>query len=114
MIINLKVNKNNTRLAIVTNRTRTNTTAFRDLELFLNKLNIPVLAQLRDTQNYNRFAKLGLGIHEYQHKATEVDRKHWQSIFNWIETNAKNRSILKTIQAQVNARAKPQVLRDVS
>lgn len=114
LIVNMKLNKGNSRLAIITNRARTNTTAFSDLELFLGKLNIPVLAQLRDTQNYNRFTKLGLGIHEYQHKATEVDRKHWQSIFNWIETNAKNRSILQAIQAQVNIRTKPQVLQDVS
>lgn len=114
LVVNLKVHKGNARLAIITNRARRNTTAFKELEEFLSHLNIPVLAQLRDTQNYNRFTKIGLGIHEVKHPATEIDRKHWQSIFNWIETNAKNKSILKTIQNVAHARARSEELQDVS
>jgi len=98
LIVNLKVQKGKARIAIITNKVRKNTNAFKDLECFLKKLNIPVLAQLRDTQNYNRFTKLGLGVHELKHQATVVDRNHWQSIFNWIEINAKNTSILNNIK----------------
>ncbi|RDH84065.1 MAG: hypothetical protein DIZ80_07995 [endosymbiont of Galathealinum brachiosum] len=96
LIINLKVQNGKARLAIITNKARRNTTAFKDLENFLCKLNIPVLAQLRDTQNYNRFTQLGLGVHELNHQATAIDRKHWQSIFNWIEINVKNQSIINS------------------
>ncbi|MCW9014777.1 MAG: AAA family ATPase [Gammaproteobacteria bacterium] len=94
LIVKLKVQRGKARIAIVTNKVRKNTTAFKELETFLNKLNIPVLAQLRDTQNYNRFMKAGLGIHELEHKSTVLDRKQWQAIFNWIEISAKNKSIL--------------------
>lgn len=94
LFVNLKIQSGKARIAIVANKVRKNTTAFRELESFLKKLNIPVLAQLRDTQNYNRVVKAGLGIHEVNHPSTEMDKKHWQSIFNWIEISAKNKSIL--------------------
>lgn len=100
LIVNLKVHRGKARLAIITNKARKNTTAFRELEVFLKKLNIPVLAQLRDTQKYNQVTKAGLGIHEVNHSSTEIDKKHWQSIFNWIEISAKNRSILGTSHEQ--------------
>jgi len=100
LIVNLKVHRGKARLAIITNKVRKNTTAFRELESFLKKLNVPVLAQLRDTQNYNRVTKSGLGIHEVHHPSTAIDERHWQSIFNWIEISAKNRSILSTSHEQ--------------
>ena len=94
LIVKLKVQQGKARIGIITNKVRKNTTAFKDLETFLQKLSIPVLAQLRDTQNYNRFMQIGLGIHELEHKATLEDRRQWQAIFNWVEISAKNRSIL--------------------
>lgn len=100
LIVNLKVHKSKARLAIITNKVRKNTNAYKELEVFLSKLNIPVLAQLRDTQQYNRVTREGMGIHEVNHQANEIDRKHWQSIFSWIEVSAKNRSILGNSQQQ--------------
>lgn len=100
LVVNLKVHQSKARLAIISNKVRKNTTAYKDLEAFLNKLNIPVLAQLRDAQNYNRVTQAGLGIHEVTHQTTDTDRKHWQSIFNWIEISAKNKSILGNTQGQ--------------
>ena len=100
LIVKLKVQHGKARIAIITNKVRKNTHAFKDLEIFLSKLNIPVLAQLRDSQNYNRLTKIGLGVHELQHQSTDIDKKHWQSIFNWIETSVKNRSILNGIKRQ--------------
>ena len=94
LIVNLKIHKSKARMAIITNKVRKNTTSSRELDSFLKKLNIPVLAQLRDTQKYNRVTRSGLGIHEINHSSTEIDKKHWQSIFNWIEVSAKNRNIL--------------------
>lgn len=98
--MNLKIHRGKARLAIVTNKVRKNTNAFKELESFLKKLNIPVLAQLRDTQNYNRVIKSGLGIHEIHHKSLEEDEKQWQAIFNWIEISAKNKAILGETQEQ--------------
>ena len=114
LIVNLKIHRSNARLAIITNKVRRNTTAFKELEAFLQKLNIPVLAQLRDTQNYNRVTRAGLGVHEINHKAVEGDKKHWQSIFSWIETNAKNKSILETVRKKSEIVQSTMQLRDVS
>jgi len=114
LIVNLKIHRSNARLAIVTNKVRRNTTAFKELEAFLQKLNIPVLAQLRDTQNYNRVTRAGLGVHEINHRAVDGDKKHWQSIFNWIETNAKNKSILEAVRKQSEDLQSVFTLRDVS
>jgi len=100
MIVNLKINRSKARIAIIANKVRKNTTAYRELESFLKKLNIPVLAHLRDTQNYNRVTGAGLGIHEVHLQTTEIDRKHWQSIFNWVEVSIKNRSILNNSNIQ--------------
>jgi chromosome partitioning protein len=114
LIVNLKIHRSKARLAIVTNKVRKNTTAFRELESFLKKLNIPVLAQLRDTQKYNRVTRSGLGIHEINHQTTEIDRKHWQSIFNWIEVSAKNKSILGDSNSQDMDHEQAEKLRIVS
>ena len=96
LIVDLKVRTGRTRIAIIANKVRKNTTTFVELDTFLKKLNIPVLAQLRDTQNYVRIGKVGLGIHELSHKSLEVDKRHWQSIINWIEISEKNKNILKS------------------
>lgn len=108
LIVNLKIHRGKARMAIITNKVRRNTTSFRELETFLKKLNIPVLAQLRDTQNYNRVIKAGLGIHEIHHKSIDSDEKQWQAIFNWIEISAKNRNILGAAKEYV-----PQPVHDV-
>jgi len=86
----------------------------KSLKPIYNKLNIPMLAQLRDTQNYNRETRAGLGIHEINHQAVEGDKKHWQSIFSWIETNAKNKSILENVRKLSEAAQSTYTLRDVS
>lgn len=74
----------------------------------------PALAQLRDTQNYNRVSRAGLGIHEINHQAVDADKKHWQAIFSWIETNAKNKRILQSIRQQGMALQAERDLRNVS
>lgn len=114
LIVNLKVHRSASRLAIVTNKVRRNTTSFKELESFLQKLNIPVLAQLRDTQNYNRVSRAGLGIHEINHQAVAADKKQWQAIFNWIETNTKNKSILDNVRKKAQQLQEALKLRHVS
>ena len=98
LIVNLKVHRTKARIGLITNKVRKNTNSFRELESFVKKLNIPVLAQIRDAQIYNRVIKEGLGIHEVQHRDLQDDESQWQSVFNWLEINAKNKSILGSHQ----------------
>jgi len=85
LMLKAKVQLQSTRLAIVTNRTRKNTKAFQSLERFLRSLNIPVIANLRDTQNYVAAAEEGLGVHEIKNRSAYLDLMHWRSIYNWLE-----------------------------
>lgn len=85
LMLKAKVQLKHTRLAIVANRSRKNTKAFQALERFLNSLSIPVIASLRDTQNYVVASESGLGVHEVKNRSVYLDTMHWQAIYNWLE-----------------------------
>ena len=80
-----KVRERGIRLGIVANRVRINTLSFRALERFLKTLGIPVVAQLRDTQNYTRAAEQGCGIHEIKSSSKKQDLPQWDELLNWLE-----------------------------
>ena len=80
-----RVRQLNRRLAVVANRMRPNTIASRSLMTFLDTLDIPVLASLRDLQLYAKASEQGLGVLEMGAACTEQDRAHWEAIFGWIE-----------------------------
>jgi chromosome partitioning protein len=82
-----KARTHNTRLAIVTNRTRIRTRAVEKLERFLNKLDIPVIARIRDTQHYISAAEQGLGIHELDERDAQKDQETWAELLNWLDSN---------------------------
>jgi len=82
-----KVKPKNIRLCIVCNRVKANTLSFQALENFLNAMDIPVIAKLRETQNYNRASERGLGIHELGSKASEKDIADWREIVDWLDAD---------------------------
>ena len=82
-----KARVHNTRLAIVTNRTRIHTRAVEKLERFLNKLDIPVIARIRDTQHYVSAAEQGLGIHELNERDAQRDGETWAELLDWLDNN---------------------------
>ncbi len=82
-----KARTHNTGLAIVTNRTRIRTRAVEKLERFLKKLEIPVIARIRDTQHYVSAAGQGLGIHELNDRDAQKDRVTWAELLYWLENN---------------------------
>ena len=82
-----KARAHNTRLAIATNRTRIRTRAVDKLERFLNKLDIPVIARIRDTQHYVSAAEQGLGVHELKARDAQKDRVTWAELLFWLENN---------------------------
>jgi chromosome partitioning protein len=82
-----KARTHNTRLAIVANRTRIHTRALEKLERFLNKLNIPVIARIRDTQHYISAYGQGLGIHELIERDAQKDRNTWAELLDWLDND---------------------------
>jgi len=85
LLLDVKVKLNETSVGIVANRVKKNTIAFQSLERFLSSLNIPVVAKLRDTQNYLHATEEGLGVHELKGKNTYVDKMHWKEIAAWLD-----------------------------
>ena len=70
---------------MVANRVRRNTLMYKSLQRFLATLNVPVVATLRDSQNYIRSAELGLGLHEMKPHLVAEDSLQWQPLVKWIE-----------------------------
>ncbi len=85
MLLVGKARIHRTRLAVIANRVRVQTRSYRSLRQFLETLNIPFIASLRDTQNYVRAAEQGLGIHELPGALAERDREQWEPLISWIE-----------------------------
>ena len=82
-------------IALVANRVRRNTRAFRALLEFLNDIGKPPVACLRDSQNYVYAAEQGLGIHEMAENLTRVDRDQWQPLIDWLETGQSGAQLLE-------------------
>jgi len=75
-------------VALVANRVRKNTVIYRNLTRFLDKLNIPIMAHLRDSQNYIRAAEAGHGIFDMPPYQAEQDVEQWRALIQWVEGGA--------------------------
>jgi chromosome partitioning protein len=58
---------------------------FQALMRFLEKLDIPVIATVRDSQNYVRAAEQGVGIHEMKTYTVKEDLAQWETLLAWLE-----------------------------
>lgn len=88
-----KVRSDRVKVGIIPNRVRANTRALQGLARFLASLDIPVVTQLRDTQGYVQATDQGRGIHELQDSRAARERRHWQSVFRWLEGDAREREV---------------------
>jgi chromosome partitioning protein len=85
LLLVAKVHRNDHRLGIIANRVRANTLIYQSLSRFLGTLGIPIVATLRDSQNYIRAAELGLGLEELKPYHVADDLAAWQSMLAWLE-----------------------------
>ena len=72
-------------LGIIANRTRENTKSFRMLMRFLTSLEIPLIARLRDSQNYVQAAAEGIGIYEMPMYKAKKDIEQLDPLIAWLE-----------------------------
>ena len=91
LLLIAKVSRHENRLTVVANRVKRNTIVFRSLMRFLETLEIPVAAVLRDTQNYIRTAERGLGLHELPESQVAKDLVQWEQFVNWLEKDEEQR-----------------------
>jgi len=85
LLLVAKVNRNEGKLAVIANRTRKNTKSFGRLMRFLDSLGIPIIAVLRDTQNFVHAAEKGVGIHELPPSRVRPDKEQIDKIVTWLD-----------------------------
>lgn len=85
LLLVAKVRSRSIRVGVVANRVRKNTKVYHSLRRFLDSLNIPFVAYLRDTQNYVQSAEEGMGIHELRANQIHKDRTQWKKLIQWLE-----------------------------
>ena len=85
LLLIAKVRRDENRIGVVANRVRRNTVIYQSLMRFLETLRIPVIATLRDSQNYVRASELGLGLHEMKRYTVEQDLADWQPMLDWLK-----------------------------
>jgi chromosome partitioning protein len=85
LLLVAKVRARSIRVGVVANRVRKNTRVYQSLRRFLDSLNIPFVAYLRDTQNYVQSGEEGMGIHELKAQQIQKDRAQWKKLIQWLE-----------------------------
>jgi chromosome partitioning protein len=84
LLLIAKVRREENRIGVVANRVRRNTVIYQSLMRFLESLGIPVIATLRDSQNYVRAAEQGVGLHEMKRNLVDQDLADWQPMLAWL------------------------------
>jgi chromosome partitioning protein len=72
-------------VALVAMRVKEGTLAADQLRSFLGTLDLPVLGQIRDTQNYVHLAAHGLTLWDVAPGRVERDLAQWQPITAWLD-----------------------------
>jgi chromosome partitioning protein len=84
LLLVAKIRREDNRLGVIANRIRRNTLVYQALIRFLHTLHIPIVATLRDSQNYVRAAELGLGVHEMKSYVAQGDVEQWVPLIEWL------------------------------
>jgi len=79
-----RVRKHCVEIGVVGMRVDARTRAAGELERFLDGLGLPVIAHLRDTQNYVQAAAHGMSIFDLPAARVAQDREQWDPILRWI------------------------------
>lgn len=84
LLLIAKIRRDEQRIAVIANRVKKNTLVYKSLMRFLETLQIPVVATLRDSQNYIRAAETGVGIFEMKPYLVREDMEQWLPLIGWL------------------------------
>ena len=76
-------------LGLVGMRVDERTLAAEQLRQFTHDLGLPVLAQLRPTQNYVHLAARGLTLFDVAPGRVQRDLEQWQGLCQWLDQSPK-------------------------
>ncbi len=85
LLLVAKVDRRDRKLAVVANRTRKNTKSFQKLMRFLDSLGIPIIAVMRDSQNFVHAVEEGIGICEMTPYKVKKDMEQLEKIIAWLD-----------------------------
>jgi chromosome partitioning protein len=85
LLLVAKVDRRDRKLAVVANRTRKNTKSLEKLMRFLDSLGIPIIAVLRDSQNFVHAVEDGIGICEMTPYKVKKDMEQLEQIIQWLD-----------------------------
>lgn len=81
-----RVERKEVRIGLVANRVKNNTTIAEELDDYLQRVKVPYIATLRETQNYNRASARGLGIFELPEYLAWHDWDQWEPLMRWLNS----------------------------
>jgi chromosome partitioning protein len=84
LLLVAKIRRDEDRIGVIANRIRRNTLIYQALIRFLHTLHIPIVATIRDSQNYVRAAELGVGVHEMKSYVAADDVEQWLPLVDWL------------------------------
>ncbi len=90
LLIVAKIKRSDERIGIVASRVRSNTLVSQSLMRFLMSIDIPLIATLRDSQNYLRAAESGVGIFEMPTWQVSKDLDEWHSLLGWLDRDKES------------------------
>jgi chromosome partitioning protein len=112
LLLVAKVDRRDRKLAVVANRTRKNTRSFSKLMRFLDSLGIPIIAVLRDSQNFVHAAEQGLGLCEMQPSRVKADLAEMEKIVTWLDGwPNRRRDSAPAVTQERQPQARPSLLR---
>src|SRR6201997_5280916 len=85
LLLVAKIRREDDRIGVVANRIRRNTLTYQSLTRFLQTLGIPIVATIRDSQNYARAAEQGMGVHEMKSYIAREDVEQWEPLVQWLD-----------------------------
>lgn len=74
----------NIRAGMLANRTRAHLRFHQELMTFLQRVQIPLIGTLRDSQNYIRSMENGVSIFDLPARPMQKDLQQWQPIIDWL------------------------------
>lgn len=113
LLLIAKIDRRDNKLAVVANRTRQNTKSLKTLMRFLDSLGIPIIAIIRDTQNFVHAAEQGIGIVEMPQYKVRKDVEQLEKIVTWLDgwqtrrTDPRDTGTLRALSS-VSVLQKPQ------
>ena len=90
LLLVAKIKRADDRIGIIASRVQSNTLVSQSLMRFLMSIDIPLIATLRDSQNYLRAAESGVGIFEMPTWQVSKDLDEWHSLLGWLDRDKES------------------------